>query len=377
MMKNMRNETKFFGRGIASGEGFCNRTSEVQKIINNIDDITHTLLISPRRYGKTSLVLRAIEKSGLPYAHIDLFMKYDTDVILEEFYQEVSRLILKVIKPTERALKKLGSVLKNLVVSLQHGSFGIEFKLEPKTVVYKKDLKQLLLDVDEFLEQQKQKIVLFIDEMQTITDTEICSDIESALRFVAQKTRHIVFIFSGSSRHLMSQLFEERNRPFYKLCQKMTLNRMTTEHYRCFIDKVAEKRWGEKLSVSVYEAIFELAQLHPYYMNVLCHYLFESDIPPDQQAVLTCWQTICREEQGSVAKDIDFLSKSQKILLSEIARSGCVKQPTGKDFIKRVNLSPRGVSLALATLLQYDLIEQREDGAYRIIDPAIHYWARS
>ena len=123
---------KIFSRGIAAGEAFCNRLAELKQINQNIKNITHTLLISPRRYGKTSLALRTIEHSKLPYAYIDLFMKYKSDELLDEFYQNIGKLLTHFIKPTQKAIRKIESILKNISVSLTLGKFGFEIALSPK-----------------------------------------------------------------------------------------------------------------------------------------------------------------------------------------------------------------------------------------------------
>lgn len=367
---------KVFNRGIASGEAFCNRTEESARLTKNIKDVTHTLLISPRRYGKTSLALRVIEGSKLPYTHIDLFMKYDEASITNEFYMGMSSLISQVIKPTAGAIKKLESLLKNLSVSMSVGKFGFEFTLKPRTIEIRKNLKALLMNVDELLVKNKKHAIIFIDEIQAITDSPMSDEVESSLRFVAQKTKNISFIFSGSNRHLLSKMFDDLSRPLYKLCQRMQLQRISADHYKIFINKFAKSNWKISLSDEVLDDICHYTKLHPYYMNILCNYLFELDKPPTPQNVKDYWEKICREEQGSVAKDIEFLTPKQKYLLNEIARHPCLKEPTGQEFVNKVNLTPKGILGAIDTLMRHDLIERLETGEIRLIDPVLEYWSK-
>ena len=82
-----------FHRGIAAAEGFCNRKEEIARLTQNILQTTQTLLISPRRYGKTSLALRVIESTKLPYAYIDLFMKTNAESVTCEFYDRVCKVV--------------------------------------------------------------------------------------------------------------------------------------------------------------------------------------------------------------------------------------------------------------------------------------------
>lgn len=363
-----------FHRGIASGDAFCNRTEELARLKYNIEETIQTLLISPRRYGKTSLALRAIESVKLPYAYVDLFMKQDFESVMNEFFNGASTLISKIIKPTEQAIRKLESLLKNLSISIKVGHLGFEFSLSPKTLDAKKNLKALLVGIDALLVKHNKHAIIFIDEIQAIVNSPVCDEVESSLRFVAQKTKNISFIFSGSNRHLLSQMFEDRSRPLYKLCHKIPLQRISGEHYKNFINKFARIAWKENLSDAVLEEIFSCAKLHPYYMNVLCSYLFESKIIPTPDNVIDCWKKICIEEQGSIARDIEFLSVKQKQLLQEIAKSPGLTEPAGKIFSSKVNLSPKGIMGAIKILSQHDLIEKSSSGEIRVVDPVLNHW---
>ncbi|MCK4608235.1 MAG: ATP-binding protein [Gammaproteobacteria bacterium] len=366
--------TKIFNRGIVFGEGFCNRTQETQQLLANVNNITHTLLISPRRYGKTSLALHAVEQAKLPYAHIDLFMKYDKEVIIEEFCQGVGCLLAKIISPGEKAIRIIESLFKNLKVALMLGDKGLEFSLTPVVTKKQDNIKLLLLGVNDLLIKHKKHAIIFIDEIQTITESGVSDEIEASLRFVAQKTQNISFIFSGSSRHLLGKIFEDRSRPFYKLCQRMDLQRIGDTHYKKFINKFARKKWQQNLKDEELREIFYLTKNHSYYLNILCEKLFTQAKIPDLEIINECWYLVCQEEQSAVAKDMEFLTPKQKHLLSEMAKAIDLKEPTGKAFIDKVNLTPRGVSQAIEILMKHDLIEKLPDGSYRIIDPVLEYW---
>ncbi len=367
--------TDIFHRGIASGDGFCNRVEELDRLKKNIHKGTHTVLISPRRYGKTSLALRAIELSKLPSANIDLFMKSDESAIITEFLSGVSGLISKTINATELALKKVESLLKNITISMKLGKFGFEFQLTPQTTDHKKNLKLLLVGLDELLAKLNKHAIIFIDEIQAISGSPFCDEVESSLRFVAQKTKNISFIFSGSSRHLLSQMFNDRSRPLYKLCHTMTLHRISATHYESFINKLSIKTWKKPFSKEVLQEIFCCTKLHSYYMNILCGYLFEQVRIPTAQDVIDVWEKICREEQGSIAKEIEFLTAKQKHLLQEIAKHPKLTEPTAKEFVNKVNLTPKGILGAIEILQRHDFIERAETGEFYLVDPVLEYWS--
>lgn len=365
-----------FSRGIATGEAFCNRKEELLQLTKNIEKFTHTFIISPRRYGKTSLALKAIATSKRPYAHIDLFMKCDNNSVLHEFYEGIAALLSQVTKPSEKAIKLVERFFKNMKISLSLGKVGLEFSLSPVQKNEQLNFKQLLIGLDEFLVKNNQKVVIFVDEIQSIAETELFNEVESALRFIAQKTQQISFIFSGSSRHLLSIIFEDKNRPFYKLCQKMTLERITSAHYELFINRFAMKKWKKKFSKEALDAIFKYTELHPYYVNILCDVLFDSAQLPTEGMIQNAWHDICMEEQSSIARDVEFLTLKQRKLLIEIANQSNLTEVNSMDFIKKVGMTARGINLGINTLSRHDLIERNIIGEFRVIDPVLAYWLR-
>ncbi len=373
----MATAKKMFNRGIAKNAAFCNRVEETATIVSNIENLTHTLLISPRRYGKTSLALHAIGKSKLPYAHLDLFMKYEHQDVLNVFYEAVGQLLTHIMKPTTKAMQTLESLLKNIKVSINLGQMGMSFSLKPETNDHSDPLKSLLLNLDRVLEKQDKTAIIFIDEMQAISEMAFRDELEATLRYVAQHSQHLCFIFSGSHRHLLSQIFEERSRPFYKLCHIMPVERIASTHYIPFINKFAEQRWKDKLSTQAMQRIFQYTQCHSYYVNILCEKLFRSDNVPTVDDIHEAWRLICSEEQSSIARDIMSLSIKQKQLLREIARHPQLKNPTANEFVKTVDLTPRGITNALDKFKQQDLIEVTSGGIIQIVDPVLEYWCRN
>ena len=368
------NPKAMFSRGLAQHEAFCNRVAEVATLTHNIQTFTHTLLTSPRRYGKTSLSFRAIEQIGWSYAYLDFFMKQDDDEILNEFYEAVGKLVTKILPPGAKVLRKIELLFKNLSVSLKLGNLGFEIALMPKTKEAPQEIRTLFESLDALLIRYNQKVVFFIDEIQAILDAKICPKIEAGLRWIAQKTKNISFVFSGSNRHLIGKIFEDKSRPLYKLCRPMSLTRISPSHYKPFINKFAKKNWGKPLSEEVLESIFSHTELHPYYMNIVCAYLFEQKTHPTVTNVFQCWTQVCQEEQASIAKDVEFLTVKQKKLLLEIAKSQGLKRPSAKHFVQKADLTPRGSLNAIKILLRHDLIEKNVVSEICIVDPVLKYW---
>src|SRR5204863_3296258 len=123
---------------------------------------------------------------------------------------------------------------------------------------------------------------------------------------VAQKTKYVTFVFSGSNRKLLKTMFEDENRPLYKLCWKLSLQRITAEHYSKHLQKAAQQAWKQKLSENVLNNILNITERHPFYVNKLCDRLWSccKDKPPSMDDVNAAWMAILNEEKSDVVKDI-------------------------------------------------------------------------
>jgi len=100
-----------FPKTIAYDEAFCNREEERKRLRHNIESIQPTLVISPRRYGKTSLILRSIEEVRWPYAHLDLFLAFEEAKIVDRFLASIAKLVSQIIPLSIKAVAKLRDFL--------------------------------------------------------------------------------------------------------------------------------------------------------------------------------------------------------------------------------------------------------------------------
>ena len=357
---------------VASGEAFCNRKAEIALLKSYIERKRPTLLVSPRRYGKTSLALKTIQQTGLPYACIDLFSSVDEQDIEKAILKGISKLIQKMESIPKRALALASSIFEGANFRVVLGTVGISVELNKR----RDKPAYHILDILERLEQLSQKtklpIIIFFDEFQCISEATSSHAIESVLRQVAQLTKSISFIFSGSNRRLLSQLFNDRNRPFYKMCEKISLGRIAEEEYIKHIQKAAKKRWKLELSQKVLDGIFYYSEYHPYYVNQLCARLWEKEMPT-AEAVDDIWQQYVAEERSSVAAETELLSKNQRKLLTMLSRVETTNVPLGQKFIQQVNMSKATINQALSFLEKKDYIFRDSDDNVKVLDPLIKH----
>ena len=363
----------YFPLGVAKGTAFCNRVMERKQLIHNLKQGKHTIVISPRRYGKTSLVLYTLNESQLLYERVDLFVAINAKTIEEQILKGVKNLLSRINNLPKQIVAVMKNYLKNLKSKWIIGTDGIHIELIPDSAsdsisVITESL-QLLENV---LRKKKINAVFFIDEFQEIGLLSDSKAIEAAIRHVAQESENIRFIFSGSNRHILKMMFDDRARPLYSLCDRITIDRISEEHHATYIHAVAKKTWTTSLDSSALKEIWKLTELHPYYVNVLCDKIWgHCEIkPPTQSVINNLWNDYILQEKSKVAKELGSLSTSQKKLLITISH-GTVKDLTGKETLQKLNFSSGTVTKSLRLLEENDYINRYSDGNYFIVDPLI------
>jgi len=361
-----------FPLGLAQGEYFCNRVEETAHLLKNIQSRTHTVLIAPRRYGKTSLAYRAIEKSGLPFAKIDLYMCTSLLDIQKAILKGVNALIAEIAGVTQKLLDSLRSFVKSLKLSLEANPDGFKLSLSPShESTPSENICEALEILDQILTKRAISAVLLIDEFQEIELIAPNRGVEGAIRHAAQGAQNFSLIFSGSQRNLLKSMFNTRNKPLYRLCDEIVLERISALDYQVFINLFAEKKWGEPISDESFDALIQLTQRHPYYANALFKSLFDPDQEqaPSPELIQMLWQDLTEKKRQDLLSETSDLTLTQKKLLVAIA-NGINQELTGKTFLSRSELSSSSVIKALEFLTENDFIELLNN-QYRLIDPLL------
>src|SRR3989338_3025444 len=251
----------YFPLGIATGPAFCNRTEDTRLLVENIKNGKHTLLIATRRYGKSSLALQAIKITGLPYVEMDFYMARSEKVIESYLLKGVIEAMGKALGPVDQWIASIKKYIKALKPKLDIGVPATKLELtadiETDPAANVKEALQLL---ERLLEENKKYVVLLMDEFQNVGVIAKGAGIEAAIRHVAQKTKYLTIIFSGSNRKLLGTMFEDDTRPLYKLCWKLTLGRIAEEDYVKHIQKAARAAWKKDINIQIIQQVFLLSE---------------------------------------------------------------------------------------------------------------------
>ena len=371
-----------FPSKLALGGQFCNRVLERKALADNIAKARHTVLVSPRRYGKSSLAHQVIAELKLPFASIDLFLAYDDKTVTQRLLAGISKAVSEILPPSEKAFKKVQSLFGKFKISLGLGLFQIELLQEGRELDAVDQIYSALTALADLATQEKKKIIIFIDEFQDISAAKNAKSIQGAIRHVAQETSSLVFLFSGSNRHLLLEMFDDKSMPLYMLCDKLYLERIHSADYRPHLELLAIKVWGKKLPELAFKKIMSLTELHPFYVNLLCHKLWKQTLP-SVKTVETSWHECMEEESRRIRAEIEKLTRNQQDLLKALAVSP-TEEPTGQTFSSLSGLSVSSLHQAVKMLLDQDVVfrvKQLDEcvpmfqkNQVRILDPLTAYY---
>lgn len=359
----------YFPLALASGGAFCNRKQEQQDLLHNLRESRPTLLISPRRYGKTSLALHTIALSKLHYAHFDFLSAVDIDDIEKIILKGVGKLFAQIEKGPRKALQIAMDLFAGLNIKFSFDAFGVAIEINNKTVDPAKNILNILERIEKLSETYGKKIVLLFDEFQRVYQISENQAIESVIRQIAQASKRLSFIFSGSNRHLLHKMFNDRDRPFYKLCDRITLERISKQDYTSYINNVAQKT-SRSLDAGAIDRILDHTEQHPYYMNLLCSRLWKSKIIKVTD-VDDAWSHYVLEERSQVANELDLLSNAQRKLLVSLSRYDGTNAPRGKEFQMQSGMPGATIAQALQFLEKKDYVYQDANKFYKVLDPII------
>ncbi len=370
MKKKLNNP--FVLSGYYGPEYFCDRESELQQIHDNITNERNLVIYSWRRLGKTALIHRYLSEFDSKKKNDSLYVDLLATRNIEEAIQQIAEAVYEKYGNTKSGLnqalfKLLGGLGIQIGIDSMSGLPSLNFQYQPK-----RNLLKSLKDIGGFLVQKNENIIIAIDEFQQITSYEN-KNAEAIFRNWVQTFPQIRFIFSGSHRHLMSAMFVEKNRPFFRSAQLLQLNPIKLSNYKEFITKHFTKA-KKSITPEQIEYIYEWSRKQTYTIQLICNKLYGQTTKVNQEEIQQALHDIIKQEENVYANYTKLLSNMQWKLLIAIAKEEIVHRPTSKDFITQYGLgATSSVSTALQSLIKNEIIIKDDDG-YRIHDVLLCRW---
>ena len=370
---NMNNP--FVTNGYAGPEYFCDRVQETDFLVRMLSNENNIALISPRRIGKTDLIRHCFEQPAIKEHYHTFIVDVYATKSMQDFVNVLGKCILEGLRSRGRSAWEL---FLQIVSSLRS---EITFDINGMPV-WGMSLGQIanpiatLDEIFQYLNRADRRCLVAIDEFQQITTYEEGQNVEAALRTYIQRCSNANFIFSGSHRHLMGEMFTSPSRPFYQSVTLFNLQPLPTDKYQDFASEKFEQV-GKHLAPDVVPTLFKRFNATTAYIQKVMNYMFQITPPSG-----TCTTTLIDEAINYI---LDLSSdtyesilyqmpeKQQKVFLA-IAAEREAKGISGGNFAKRHKLqSPSSVVSAVKGLLEKDFITVNKS-VYSVYDHFFQLW---
>ena len=366
----------FITSGYISADYFCDREAESKQLIREIVNGNNLAIISTRRMGKTGLIQHCFHSKELSKEYYTFFVDIYATKSLRDFIFSLSKVILESLKPFG---KKAVEIFINSVLSLQAG-ISYDFTGTPSFNIQLGDIQNSMATLEEifkYLAKADKPCIVAVDEFQQITNYSE-KNVEALLRTHIQHCNNAPFIFAGSQRHTMGNMFLSASRPFYQSVSMMHLESIAIEKYIDFARNHFKKA-DRRITPETIRIVYDRFDGVTWYVQKTLNVLFAFT-----PVGATCDESMVEPAIASVVDSYRFnyqetlfrLPERQKELLVAIAKEGNAKSITSGEFVKRYSLtSPSSVQAAVKGLLEKDFITLF-NGSYSIYDKLFEIWLR-
>lgn len=365
----------FTMRVIPEGGPFANRFRELKELASHAVNKTDVVLFSPRRYGKTSLARKIqvqLAKDGFLTIYADLFLVTSVDDVAER----IAKGIYHVLHEKESLLDKGARFLKTFTsfrpVFNPSATEGFAISVEPVSTEQKGIdlLDRVLAELGAFLQKGDVRAHIVLDEFQEISELKE-PRIEGILRKHIQ-THPASYLFVGSRRRLLLDMFNQRSRPFYQSAIMYPLEPIPHGDLVAFLIDMFHTG-GKTCPKPIAEIISKQSSQYPYYAQSLAYHTFEVALETiAMEDVAAGFDKLIASERYGYESMLKGLTAAQIALLKALAVDSGQRLHTAKYMAKH-KLSIGGIQSAQKRLSRLDLIEKNQ-GIWRIVDPVFAQW---
>lgn len=374
-----RYDNPFMLKPYGSREQFCGRENEIETLIDQLMNGSDVTLFSPRRMGKTGLIMRTFEEIRSRYPDIlTFYVDIFSTRTIEDFNNRLMESVVASIKK-ESVVKKFFRFMSNL-----RPTFSVDpITSEPQVSLSYRDEQEKTMTtgmIFDFLKSLDREMVIAIDEFQQIREyTGV--EMEAVLRSHIQHLDKMHFVFCGSRKHMMVEMFTDARRPFYESTSFLSLRKIPNEEYAAFIRWHFE-RCGRHISDEAVDMVLDWTCRHTFYTQKLCHTIFNIKREyHDRNDVIFAINRIFDEYEDRFYELRNLVTPSQWNFLKAVAKAGGTDHPMAKDFLMKYNIgTPANAKRCLTSLLEKELLlaTPHKDGTtYTVYNIFLSRWFES
>jgi AAA+ ATPase superfamily predicted ATPase len=368
----------FLLKGYMSAEYFCDRKKETATLVRFIQNGNNVLLVSPRRMGKTGLIEHCFRQNEISKNYYTFFVDIYATSNLQEFVYKLGKEIFDRLKPRgKKFVEKFFSIISSLRPA---------FKLDEKTGAPVFDIgigeirsaEITLEEIFKYLNSSDKPCIVAIDEFQQIAKYPE-KNLEATLRTHVQKTINTTFIFSGSQRHILHNMFFSASQPFYQSAVLQTLDAINKDEYVDFADSHFCKA-QKNVNISFIEFGYDLFEGHTFYVQAIMNQLF-SELDENENCTEKIFADAVHNRIFSYetlfSEILNLLPDRQKEVLYAVAKEGKAHNITSGDFIKKHFLHSTASTQTAARQLLEKEIFTRNGNVYSVYDRFFGLWLQT
>jgi hypothetical protein len=365
-------ENPFYYGGAITDEHFCNRTSEIKELQEDIYSGLNTLIYAPRRFGKTSFVLKTLQslpKQKIKYLFLDLMYISTLDEFINKYFNALAS---SLQEPTDKVINFFKSIIKlrpNINVnfdSMGNPSFSLSLNNEDKI----KTLEDVL-NIPLSFAKDNTKVVIVFDEFQELVNLDLEAKLRSVIQHHANK---VSYIFMGSKKSLLHQMFLNKTRAFYKSVKHFKIKEINKQEWDKFIKKRFEDT-NKTIDTKYINMILDITKGFPYYTQQFAYEIWSlTQKKVDNDKIIKSLNNIISREEDLFALEWDNLTPNQKKAIKIILNKDG-KNIYDEQQLALYQIKIGSIQTALKGLLQKDIVDKISN-KYYFQDPLFEYWLK-
>ncbi|MDR2085190.1 MAG: ATP-binding protein [Bacteroidales bacterium] len=353
---------------IVKGSSFYDRKEELERIVNTLSGGNNMVLYAPRRFGKTSLVFRAmekLEKNGFICIYFDFMPVFSA----ESFVRLYSKAIAEKQTNLQKFAQMFSSLIKNIRPVLSFGQDGLpEFSIDFAGEKVDEATISQLLDLPEKIAGNK-RVLVFFDEFQEVEKLSKIN-FEALLRSKIQQQEKINYLFFGSKTHLLKEMFGDKKRAFYNAASQMSIGGLPEEDTIAYLQ---QKFATSNITIHEKEALYiiSISSNIPHYIQMLAaeiwQYMINNLNVVTNEIIDACVNRLVELKSDYYMELFNRQSNSKKKLLQALTKSG--ESIFSTDYVRKNNLPAVSTLQRAVSELIYDGTIEKNKDKYFIADP--------
>jgi hypothetical protein len=366
---------------LALDEAFTNRNGEIAELSADIRSGQDVVLFAPRRYGKSSLIWRVVQrlvKQGALVGQIDLMSTPTREKFADRLAGTIhDEMASRLFKAKERLSVFAGlRVTPTITVNPEDGSISFSFDARAARSDIDATLEELFALPGRIGAERGRRVALVFDEFQEVV--EIDPGLPKLMRSAFQEQPEVSHVYLGSKRHMMERIFSDANEPFWRSAKQMELGVIAPEAFEPWVRERFQQT-GKKLTQDALDRAFEITGGHPYATQELFYFVWGQTGANATATIHTVDYALgatLRSENAHFGLLWDGLPAAQRLVLLALADEQ-PGHPLTSEYQRRHSLpATPTVQTALGALVRAELVTRPGRGEYAIAEPFLTEWLR-